>query len=76
MSYSKTIPLSWLRDNLWDPIASEPEKKDEILERVKDNLSSFEDDGIIVYLLYSYSNDLSPINQSDTDQQSSSAYSR
>lgn len=68
MSYSKTVPLSWLRDNLWNPLAFEPEKKEEILERVKGNLSAFEDDGITVHLFFSCSKNLSPIIQRDTDQ--------
>ncbi|MCJ1346675.1 hypothetical protein MMC31_004893 [Peltigera leucophlebia] len=42
MPYSKQVPLIWLHDNLWDPINSEPEKKDEILERVKSDLSAYE----------------------------------
>lgn len=49
MPYSKQVPLIWLHDNLWDPINSEPEKKDEILERVKSDLSAYEAEDYVVY---------------------------
>ena len=51
MPYSRPIPLRWLRDNLWAPLASEPNKREEIIERVKCNLSTYGDDGVIVCLI-------------------------